>query len=171
LGNEFLFIISKIKMLSNDVLFMIAMRLDLVNLFRFAKTCSVLYDKIWNNRNIWRRKLLKDYPDYEIFKLNRSSKNTYIFLHKLSFLNKIYRCDDLYDLFCSKELDLSNENLTKLPALDLPNIEVLDLSNNYLKTLSNLHLPNLRRLYLYDNRIDREETERLKRKYGNKLIC
>ena len=54
---------------SKDVLFTIAMKLDLPDLLRWCESNSKIHRDVCNNENVWRSKLLIDYPDYQKFDL------------------------------------------------------------------------------------------------------
>ena len=164
---------------SKDVLFTIAMNLALPSLLNWCESSSHVNRNVCLNQTIWRSKLLKDfpdgYPDYQKFGLDRSLKETYVFLYQLSYIKKLLKTNEsLYDIFLKKELNLSRKILKKVPAFDLPNLEelylynnkltevpafnlpkleVLFLSNNQLTKVPVFNLPNLRRLYLSNNQL------------------
>ena len=139
---------------SKDVLFTIAMNLELPDLLKWCSSSSKINRDICNNDNVWRSKLLTDYPDYRKFNLNRSLRETYVFLYQLSYIKKLLKTDEsVYDIFLKKKLILSDRGLTKVPAFDLPNLEILDLSGNRLKAVPMFNLPNLKALYLFDNEL------------------
>lgn len=52
-----------------------------------------------------------------------------------------------------KELRLANNNLHKLPRLDLPHLQLLDVSHNHLQALPHFDTPALRVLLAEDNRV------------------
>ena len=66
---------------SKDVLFTIAMNLDLPNLLKWCQSNSRIQRDVCNNPNVWRTKLIRDFPnEYEKFNyLNKSMKETYVF--------------------------------------------------------------------------------------------
>src|SRR5665647_1117112 len=139
---------------SKDVLFTIAMDLDLPSLLRWCQSGSRIHKDVCNNPNVWRSKLLRDYPDYEKFDLKKSLKETYVFMYQLSLIKKLLGTEEsLYDIFLRKKIDLSNKGLKKVPAFNLPNLRYLDLSNNELTQVPAFDLPNLRVLYLYNNNL------------------
>lgn len=142
---------------SKDVLFTIAMKLDLPDLLRWCTSSSKINKEVCNNDNVWRSKLLIDYPDFESFNLNRffSLKETYVFLYQLSLIKKLLRTkESLHDIFLKSEIDLSAKKLKKIPALDLPNVQFLFLDNNYLTKIPKFNLPNLRTLDLSANELE-----------------
>ena len=111
---------------SKDVLFTIAMGLDLPNLLRWCSSNSRINKDVCQNDYLWRSKLLKDfpdgYPDYQIFNLNKSSRETYVFMYQLSYIKKLLNTNEsLYEIFERKKIDLSGKGLKKVPAFDLPN--------------------------------------------------
>jgi Leucine-rich repeat (LRR) protein len=141
---------------SKDVLFTVAMNLDLPDLLRWCQSNSKIMKDVCRNDNVWRSKLLKDfnneYPDIQKFNLNRSLKETYVFLYQLSYIKKLLNTQEsLYNIFLMKEIDLSAKGLKKVLAFDLPNLQYLDLSDNKLTKVPAFDLPNLQGLYLYDN--------------------
>lgn len=141
---------------SKDVLFTIAMDLDLPSLLRWCASTARVQRDICKNDNVWRAKLLKDFPDgypnYQAFNLNKSLRETYVFLYQLSLIKKLLNTEEsLYDIFQRKEMLLAGKNLRKVPAFDLPNLETLSLSTNPLTQVPTFNLPNLRQLYLFSN--------------------
>jgi Leucine-rich repeat (LRR) protein len=139
---------------SKDVLFTIAMDLNLPSLLRWCSSNSKIMKDVCLNGHVWRNKLLKDFPDYQKFELNRSLKETYVFLYQLSYIKKLLDTNEsLYDIFLKKKLDLSGKGLKKVPAFDLPNLEVLDLGGNILTKIPAFDLPNLQYLYLSGNNL------------------
>lgn len=96
----------KMESMSKDILSTIAMNLDLPSLLRWCQSNSEINNHICNNSNVWRNKLLKDYPDYESFGLNRSLKETYVFMYQLSLIKNLLNSDEsLYDIFQKSEID------------------------------------------------------------------
>ena len=137
---------------SKDVLFTIAMDLDLPSLLRWCQSSSRVNKHVCNNSSVWRNKLIRDYPDYEKFNPDKSLKETYVFMYQLSLIRKLLDTNEsLYDIFLRKRLDLSRKGLKKVPALDLPNLHVLHLSNNSLTKVPVFDLPNLRTMHLSNN--------------------
>ena len=75
---------------SKDILFTIAMDLDLPSLLRWCQTESRIQKAVCNNPDVWRSKLIRDgYSDYEKFDLKKSLKETYVFLYQLSLIKKL----------------------------------------------------------------------------------
>ena len=139
---------------SKDVLFTIAMNLDLPNLLRWCASNSRINRDVCQNDNVWRSKLIRDYPDYRRFDLDKSLRETYVFLYQLSYIKKLLKTkESLYDIFLTKTLDLSSKGLKKVPAFELPHLRRLSLSNNQLTEVPEFALPNLEVLYLSDNRL------------------
>ena len=137
---------------SKDVLFTIAMDLDLPSLLKWCESSARVNRDVCQNDNVWRSKLLREYPDYQKFELNRSLKETYVFLYQLSYIQGLLNTNEsLYDIFHKKHLDLRNKYLKKVPAFDLPNLQNLYLSGNFLTKVPAFNLPNLEGLYLSDN--------------------
>jgi Leucine-rich repeat (LRR) protein len=161
---------------SKDVLFTIAMNLRLPDLLRWCSSSSRLNKDICNNDNVLRSKLLRDYPDIEIFHLNKSLRETYIFLYSLSYIKELLNSDEsIHDIFQRKILDLSQKGLKKVPAFDLPKLQELSLSKNKLTSIPAFHLPMLRTLDLHSSNLtevpsfDLPNLKELEL-YNNKLI-
>ena len=151
---------------SKDVLFTIAMDLDLPSLLRWCQSSSRVNKHVCNNSSVWRNKLIRDYPDYEKFNLNKSLKETYVFMYQLSLIRKLLDTNEsLYDIFLRKRLDLSRKGLKKVPALDLPNLHVLHLSNNSLTEVPAFDFPNLQVLELSNNSLSEVPTFNLPNLY------
>jgi Leucine-rich repeat (LRR) protein len=139
---------------SKDVLFSIAMNLELPSLLRWCQSNSRIQKDVCNNDNVWRINLLRDYPDYEKFDLKRSLKETYVFMYQLSYIKKLLGTEEnLYDIFLRKNITLVRKKLNKVPSFDLPNLETLNLSDNMLTEVPEFNLPNLRYLYLDNNQL------------------
>ena len=159
---------------SKDVLFTIAMNLDLPNLLKWCSSNSKIHRNVCQNDDVWRSKLLKDYPneysDYQKFNLKKSLRETYVFLYQLSYIKKLIGTNEsLFEIFLKKEINLSDKGLKKVPAFDLPNLQRLFLHNNNLTEVPVFNLPNLRYLYLFDNKLTEKSKSDLKQKYGNKV--
>ena len=149
--------ISKIETLPKDVLFTLALELDLPSLMNWCQTNAKINDKVCNNSDIWQRKLLNDYPDYKKFNLQKPLKEIYKFLYQLSALKNALRTkESLYDIYLKKELRFPFEGLEKvhLPTINLPNLEVLDGNQSKLEKVPELIVPNLRILSLPYNNLE-----------------
>ena len=141
---------------SKDVLFTIAMNLELPDLLKWCESNSKIHRDVCNNDNVWRSKLLADYPDYRKFNLDRSLREIYVFLYQLSLIKILLNTkESLYEIFLRKEIDLKFKQLTKVPAFDLPNLEILNLSDNNLRKVPAFNLPNLKYLYLNHNQLEK----------------
>ncbi len=139
---------------SKDVLFTIAMDLELPSLLRWCQSGSRIQKDVCNNSDVWRSKLLRDYPDYEKFNLNRSLKETYVFMYQLSLIKKLLNTEEsLYEIFLKPKIDLSGKILKKIPAFDLPNLKLLFLSRNNLTEIPTFNLPNLQELWVSNNQL------------------
>jgi Leucine-rich repeat (LRR) protein len=144
---------------SKDVLFTIALNLDLPSILKWCSSNSRINRYICQNNSFWRSKLLKDYPDYQKFDLNRSLKETYVFLYQLSYIRELLDTNDsIADIFLKQELDLSRKGLNKVPAFDLPNLRILFLSHNKLTEVPLFHLPKLQLLDLTYNNLTKVPT-------------
>ena len=137
---------------SKDVLFTIALNLRLPDLLRWCSSNSKINRDVCNNDNVWRSKLLKDYPDIEIFQLNKSLRETYVFLYQLTYIKELLNSNEsIHNIFIRKSLNLSQKGLKKVPAFDLPNLQELELVKNKLTSVPTFNLPNLRILELGGN--------------------
>ena len=160
---------------SKDILFTVAMNLELPSLLKWCASNSRINKNVCQNEHLWRSKLLQDYPDYQKFELSRSLRETYVFLYQLSYIKKLLNTNkSLCEIFLRKQIDLSNKRLKKVPAFDLPNLEELNLSYNQLTEVPVFHMPNLQMLNLENNKLikvpefDYPELQRLYLSY-NKL--
>ncbi len=137
-----------------DVLFTLALELDLPSMLKWCETNPRINEKVCNNQDVWKRKLLKDYQDYQRFELNKAPNQIYNFMYQLSLVKELLKTDEtLYDIYLKKSIDLRNKRLKKIPTLDLPNLQSLYLDNNLLTSLPEFHLPNLQYLSLDNNKL------------------
>ena len=166
------------KKLNSDLLFSLAIHLDLPNLLNFCSTNTRINDLVCNREHIWRYKLNQDFPnDFMEFKdLHKAPKDLYILLWKLKDLKQQLKLGKiLFYIYNLQELDLSrrkglvklpsslnaleklkklklNSNkLTKLPKLP-PSLQYLNVSNNELTELPELP-SSLQRLYVEYNQL------------------
>ncbi len=135
-----------------DVLFTLALELDIHSLLKWCSSNSRINEKICNNPDVWRNKLLNEYPDYQNFQLNISFKEIYKFLYQLSLVKKlIHTKETLHDIYLRDYISLSYGKLTNVPSFNLSNLEYLYLNNNLLSTIPEFNLPNLKVLSLHSN--------------------
>lgn len=76
---------------SKDVLFSIAMNLDLPDLLRWCSSHPRINRNVCQNEHLWRSKLLKDYPEYQTFNLDKSLREIYVFLYQLTYIRNLLR--------------------------------------------------------------------------------
>ena len=139
---------------SKDVLFIIAMQLDLPTLLRWCQSSARINKNVCNNDNLWRSKLMKDYPDYQNFNLEKSMKETYVFMYQLSYIKRKMNSDEsLHDIFLKEKINFVGMKIKKVPAFDLPNLKKFHLSYNELTEVPEFNLPNLELLSLSDNKL------------------
>ena len=136
-------------------------------------------NSLCNNENFWLNKLLKKYPDYKLLKMEATYKDIYKELFRLeklkydlklkesiynlrridpplTFLNNLKEFPKyLTDLQTVEYINLSHNEISEIPDLNLPNLEYLNLQDNYIKILPTLNLPKLRELDLADNHISK----------------
>ncbi len=124
-----------------DVLFRLALELDLPELLLFCTSSKRINEKLCLRKHIWNRKL-KEFSrqDREYFKKDRTPRQAYTLLYQLKQLQhkvillKKYSLIDLYNL---KELYLFGNQLTSVPPElgNLSNLQYLYLSNNQLTSV------------------------------------
>lgn len=144
---------------SKDVLFTIAMKSELPDLLRWCESSKKIYRDVCNNDDVWRAKLLKEYPDYNNsdiypFLSSLSPRETYVFMYQLSYIKKLSNWSvTLKDIYLKKELFLDMKKLKKIPSFNLPNLRRLYLNYNHLTKVPSFELPNLQELYLSGNQL------------------
>ena len=164
-----------------DVLYSIALELNLPDLINFCKSHDRIDDLVCKKDSIWITKLNQDFPDWKSFNLDKNYQEIYTFLYDLrivqNFLEeklrlpkkysllKLYNLEELYlsynqlkeipdlNLPNLQRLYLDNNQLTEMPNLNLANLKILNLNNNQLTKISNLNLPELVILYLNNNQL------------------
>lgn len=97
----------KLETLPKDVLFTLALELDLPSMLKWCRTNAYINEKVCNNSAVWNKKLLTEYPDSQKFNLNKTGKEMYIFMHHLSLVKKellYYTKESLYDIFLERDL-------------------------------------------------------------------
>ena len=124
--------------LSKDILFKIALELDLPALVNWCQTNKEINLKVCRNENVWVHKLNRDFPDHNLLKVQFSIRKKYKLLYALLVLkNKLKLKESIYDLYSLQELYLSYNQLTELPKEigQLENLQILNLYNNRLREL------------------------------------
>ena len=144
--------------LPKDILFKMALDSELPAILSWCQTSKKFKEKVCGNDDVWRAKLLKDYPDYEELDLSflspPSLKEKYVFMYQLEYIKKLLDSkESLKDIFLKKELDLIDKKLKKIPSFNLPNLEYLYLHSNQLKEVPSLNLPKLQYLSLNENQL------------------
>ena len=154
--------------LPKDVLFSLALQLDLPDLIAFCnlnkKSASVC-------PNVWRAKIIKDFPDFNFQNLPAILKGISLHtLYSLLFVKKVlidetsgpaanprWKPKTLEAIYYDKNLYLTQGHLKgilkKIPPLSLPNLEKLDLSRQLIENIPVLDLPYLRVLELNYNQL------------------
>ena len=149
------------KRVSKDVLFSIAMQMDLPNLLRFCSSSKNINELICQRNDIWYQKIHNEFPKYSESLKQKTPRETYILLYKLSILiqklnlnfsmEKLYNSkiislsfENIYEipkeigaLVNVEDLYLSFNNITKIPKeiSSLVNLEILDLKHNLIKEI------------------------------------
>ncbi len=83
-----------------DVLYTIAMNLELPELLKWCGSGDKIYKDVCNNDDLWRNRLLRDYRDYqkfnsENFSINSLSlKEAYVFLYQLTWIKKLLNTNE-----------------------------------------------------------------------------
>jgi len=106
--------------LPKDVLFSIAIELDLYDLLIFCKSHRNINDKVCKNRDIWAKKLMNEYPLMNINNV-KNVKDLYLWLNeKIGIINnskkfkkgeyKIFKYEDIYYIptAINRQIDLKN---------------------------------------------------------------
>lgn len=154
--------------LPKDVLFSLALQLDLPDLIAFCnlnkKSASVC-------PNVWRAKIIKDFPDFNFSNLPDRLKGISLHtLYSVLFVKKVlkdgtsgpvanprWKPKTLEGIYYDKSLFLTQGHLKgiliKIPPLSLPNLEKLDLTRQLIENIPVLNLPYLRVLDLNYNQL------------------
>lgn len=156
-----------------DILFKIAITLDLPTLLAFCESDEKINNKLCQNDNIWNYLLNRDFPDYKKYnetyderniynifreKFDQSKQKYYIFLNNLNNIKKNFKLKiSLYDLFNTEILILYGARIEEIPKeiRELINLKELYLYGNNIKTIPKEigELKNLERLILSHNQI------------------
>ena len=164
-----------------DVDLLILKELDDEDLFSLCQVDKYI-NNLCNNESFWLNKLLKKYPDYKLLKMEATNKDIYKELYQLEKLKtefnlkqsiyglKYINLNDQYvkDLDELKEfpkyltnlqtveyINLSYNQISEIPDLNLPNLEELILNDNNIKILPTLNLPKLKELHIGNNKISK----------------
>ena len=133
-----------IKMeLNKDMIFLLAMRLDLPSLLRLCASSKLIYFKI--NQSFLVHKLIQDFPEYKNLNLN-DTKNSYILLYQLNiFKCKMKRRETIDQLYNLEQIYLHDDESILIPKEigQLQNLQQLYLHKNKLtnipKEIGNLY--------------------------------
>jgi len=142
--------------LSHDLLYSLALELDLPDLINFCKTNEKINKYVCENDKIWISKLIREFPEYNKINLNLSKKNLYVLLWKLSNIKrKLNLKQDVYTIYHSKKLRLSHEKIKKIPEdiKILNNLEELSIYSSEVEELPNEFPKSLKELNLAGNKI------------------
>ena len=142
--------------LPKDVLFRLALELNLPELLKLCATNKRINSLVCERNDIWYYKLNSEFPGYQMLK--PTPKDNYRLLYELTQLKqKLDLKEDIYELYKLQELNLMNNEIKGLPKEigDLSNLQTLVLRDNQLKELPKEigNLSNLQRLYLTNNQI------------------
>ena len=165
---------------SKDELILIALHLDVLDILNLCKTNKVINEKVCKNSDLWRRLILRDFPNFNFESLNAElkklfPKDIYTLLYTIKVwtlnidVNMLFETKKIYaelrnikvipeNLYLPnlKTLILDHNRIKRIPdTLRLPNLERLSLNRNFIRDLPNLNLPNLTELSLADNYIQR----------------
>ncbi len=175
-----IFLTKKIENMSKDVLFLLALKMNVLDLLKFCETNKRI-NQICNSDNIWYRKLNEQYYNYDVSLKQETPKQTYILLYYLEILiDKFKLSISLTELYNLQELDLSSKELKNIPKeikvlinlkelyfnyneieeipkeiSFLTNLEVLDFEENIIQEIPKEigHLINLEDLIISENKI------------------
>ena len=161
--------------LSNDLLFSLAIQLDLSDLLKFCSASKRINNTICKKDNIWLYKLNKEFPDWRELKSDINIKNPitlfpivkaqsvrdiYIILYHWNIFKilkeKIIK-EDLYKIYQFEELHLDCKQIIEIPREigQLINLQILSLNNNHIIKIPKEigQLKALKKLYLNNNNI------------------
>ena len=120
--------------LPKDLLFSLAMELDLPSLLRFCRSSKIVNEKVCKQDDIWKYKLNKEFPDYLNLKVkNKSFREIYTLLYNLNIVKqKLERKESIYELYNLQTLYLNNIQLEEIPKElgNLSNLRIIYLVNN-----------------------------------------
>ena len=165
--------------LTSDVLFTLAISLDLPDLLKFCASSKKINDNVCKKDNIWYYRLNKDFPDWReginsqeqgIIKNpktlqpiteTKTPKDIYILLywHNIfkTLKEKLKIRQDINEIYSLKELSVNNNEIKEIPKEigNLSNLQVLSLGYNEIKEIPPAigKLSNLEYLYLSNNAI------------------
>ncbi len=117
--------------ISKDILFLLALQLDLPDMMNFCRINKRIYNSIYQKNYIWNWKLKEEFPNCNDSLLQKTPKNTYILIYNLRSLickfNLNYSTEELY---FSKILHLGGYIIKKIPKeiVFLINLKRLNLS-------------------------------------------
>ena len=121
-----------------QVLFEIALGLDLPDILSFCSTNQKINRLVCQNDHFWRRKIKEEFPEYLNLEKERGLREQYKLLYGLRDLKeKLELEENLRELYDLEYLDLRNNKLTSLPESigNLSNLRWLYLSDNSLTSL------------------------------------
>ena len=144
--------------LNHDELFLIAIKLDLLELQALCSVSKRVKSLIYNRDEIWKHKLNKEFPQYSDFERQRTLKSRYELLHSLFSVKESFNSHlELEKIYILKSLKPYKTILNSLPENigNLPNLQDLLLSYNNITSLPKSigNLSSLTRLYLDDNKL------------------
>lgn len=139
--------------LSNDILFSLAIQLDLDDLLRFCLSSKKINDAICNKDNVWLYKLNKEFPNWQELKGDLNIKNpiTLFPIIEAKSLKDIYVTLYYWNIFTvlKKKLKIENDiyKIYTLKMSFLGNTELIEIPKQIGKLI------NLRELYLGRNKL------------------
>jgi hypothetical protein len=159
--------------LSNDLLFSLAIQLDLHDLLKFCSSSKKINDTVCRKDNVWLYKLDKEFPNWKELKNSVTIKNpitlipiiesksvkdiyvTLYYLNIFTLLKEKLKIED--DIFKLNRLSFSDRRLTEIPKEIgiLINLQGLYLNNNVLTEIPKEigKLTNLQDLYITNNQL------------------
>ena len=149
---------SRFNKLSKDALFSIAIMLDLPDLLRFCDSNERVDELICQRNEIWYNKLVKEFPNWKEFNIDKDLKDIYETLYGLKIVkeflnetNSYYDNFSLLEIYNLESLFLDDIHLTEIPEEigNLTKLQTLNLSNNNLTEIPK-EIGNLTKLKDFD---------------------
>ena len=105
--------------LPSDILFSLAIHLDLPDLLQFCSSSNRINNILCKREPIWRYKLKQDFSNdmTNFASLSKIPKELYILFWNLRDIKRQLKLEqDLFAIYNLEDLNLNSQNLTKLPS-------------------------------------------------------
>ena len=143
------------EILNREELLLISLQLNVSDILKWSRVNKVINKKVCKSDDIWRRLVLRDYPDFTFENApNNTLKISPRDIYTLLFTIKVWNVNgNVNELYSVEEFTNNTTNVKIIPAnLYLPKLCILNLHNNSVNYIpDNLNFPNLRELYLSYN--------------------